>query len=506
MSNTKNYILAIDQGTTFSKAVLFNVEDFSILSQASCGFKQIYPKSSWVEHNLNDIFLSIRKSCKDCLEFAYQKQSSFNANDISCIGLTNQRETLAVYDSKTNDSLCNAIVWQCKRSLDICSDLKKSNQEDYIQKKTGLLIDPYFTGTKISWLLANNHLLAQKIKSNNKRLRLSTIDSYVLSRLTSGVSFYTEPSNASRTLMYSLSGDSWDDELIELFGLKSCDCLAEIIDSNSLFGKTKGLDFLPDGIPITGILGDQQASSLAQGCINLHAAKCSYGTGAFLLLNTGHGYSIDQTKSLLSTVGWSIDGKKTYMLEGASFIAGAGMDFVQKNLGLFNNISELSDLEHIKAAPEIYFVPALSGLGAPHWHPSAKAALFGLSRDTDKNKVIVAMLEGVALSVADLIKCAENISVCPEYISVDGGMSNNQMLLQFQADICNIKVYLSQTPQGTALGAAIMAAYGCKIITSLDISKYFDNKTVYKPNMDNVNRQKIFSGWSKAIEAVKIFS
>ena len=501
----KKYILAIDQGTSSSKALLFDSDDFSIVAQASKSFKQYYPEPSWVEHDLSEIWNSIVVATENAIANAQSVISTFSAKDIVCIGITNQRETLAIWDRDDNSPLARAIVWQCRRSVEVCEQIFTEALNKRIAKKTGLVIDPYFTGTKIAWVLQNDHHLKTKI--NNSQVNIGTIDSFIVSMLTGGKSFVTEPSNASRTLLYHLDDlKQWDSNLIKMFGLKNTDALAQIIDSDGLFGKTHGLGFLPDGIPITGILGDQQASALGQQCLTYGQSKCTYGTGAFLLLNIGNKYIVDTEDTLLTTIGWSVGKSTNYMLEGSSYIAGAGVEFLQKNLQLIDDVSELNKIKGDSAAPLIYFVPALSGLGAPYWDSRSRGAIFGLTRSTDKSQILTALLEGVAFSLGDLIVCAGEFVEDISSISVDGGMTNNDYMLQFQADICNLSIIKATTLQSTGLGAAIIAAHGAGIISDLEIKLSDDKKVIFNPGIDSVRRSELFEGWKRAVRAVRVFS
>lgn len=507
-----DYVLSIDQGTTGTTVVIIGFKDsgsFNIVGRATASIEQFYPHTSWVEHDLNDIWLSVSKATIDCIEETKKNDAGFSVDKIVSLGICNQRETICVLERKTMMPMRRAIVWQCKRSANICLELKNKGLEPEIQKRTGLLCDPYFSGSKVAWVLEHEKDLAQKIHSGEAVI--CTIDSYLIARLTGGKEFVTEPSNASRTLFYDMEKGDWHQSLLDIFGLKNTKALPRIQDSAGLFGRTKGAGFLPDGIAISGVLGDQQAALAGQGCFEPGQAKCTYGTGAFLLLQLGDAVMSSRHK-LLTTVSWSLGGKRSYALEGSAFIAGAAVQFIRDQMQLIKSASDTEFVpENTIAAPDVYFVPSLAGLGAPWWNPEAKGAFLGLTRGTDKNQLILAALEGLAFQVNDLLsamqKDAHNkMSV----LRVDGGASANNRLLQIQSDFSQIRVERPTYIETTALGAGLFAALGCGLLKDLNhVSDVIEIERTFDPNrlVDGLNSVSTkLSGWVKAVEAVSYFA
>ncbi len=506
------FILSVDQGTTGTTVLVVDLsdqDDLKIIGRCTVNFRQYFPKADWVEHDLDEIWSSVARACEEaCMEAAHQC-SRFKKKNILAIGITNQRETLCVYDRKDLKVLSRAIVWQCKRSSLICEDLRNSGLEKSIREKTGLFVDPYFTGTKIKWLIENNSEIAKKLKKGTAIL--GTMDSFLISKFGGGRDHKTEASNASRTLLYNIHEGKWDSELVSLMGLPSIDCLAEVQDSVGVFTKTKGLEFLPDGIPITGVLGDQQAALAGQRCFSVGEAKCTYGTGAFLLLNVGKDLVFSKHK-LLTTVAWQLDGRLTYALEGASFVAGAALQFLRDNLGILKNTGDSEALARtVLAAPEIIFVPALSGLGAPWWEPKVRGAFLGLTRATTKAQLVRACLEGVAFQVCDLIESMkQDYGDAIEVLRVDGGAASNSLLLEIQAQFAGLKVERPHNLETTAMGAILFAGLGVKVFSSIDkLKKSVAIHSIFEPNtskrhVELVQEQK--KAWLRAIHALKVFS
>lgn len=500
-------VLAIDQGTTSSTVLIVDIAapgGAKVLGQATVEFPQHYPKTGWVEHDLEDIWHSVQNAARHAMDRASVAIAGFSSKKIAAIGITNQRETLCFFERKTGKPVNRAIVWQDKRSTDICQKLRASGLEDAIRRHTGLLLDPYFTGSKISWVMENIPELATRIK--NGSVVMGTIDTYIMARLTSGDSFVTEASNASRTLCYDLSKGCWSRDLLNTFKVPSIDALPEIRDSASYFGRTRGAGFLADGIPITGALGDQQAALAGQACYEVGEAKCTYGTGAFLLLNIGE-KAVISNYGLLTTVAWSIKGRATYALEGSAFVAGAAVQFLRDQLGIISASAETEKLaKEAVAAPEVFFVPALAGLGAPYWDPRAQGMLLGLTRGTTKSQIIRATLEGIAFQVVDLIESMRrdadrNISV----LRVDGGASANNLLMQSQADFARITVDRPIHLETTALGAALFAGLGAGVYTSLDELKSARKpQKIFQPSSADVSLK--LAGWQRAIKAVQVFA
>ncbi|MFK7824756.1 MAG: FGGY family carbohydrate kinase [Oligoflexales bacterium] len=507
-----NYLLSIDQGTTGTTVLILDPQKLGkelVCARATIDFEQYYPQAGWVEHSLDEIWASVQKAASRVLAMACQEDPDFHPNKIAAIGITNQRETLCFFDRKSGKALRKAIVWQCKRSTEICEQIKRSGQQSLLRDKTGLLADPYFSGSKLRWVCENEPTIKNKLGSGEGIC--GTIDTYLIHRLTQGDSFVTEASNASRTLLYNIHSGSWDQDLLELFSVPSKECLAEIKDSACLLGKTKGTGFLPDGIPITSALGDQQAALAGQTCFEQGEAKCTYGTGAFLLLQLGKN-PIPSQNNLLTTVSWSLDGCLSYAFEGSAFIAGAAVQYLRDNLSLLEQSADAEFLaSDVLGAPEVYFVPALAGLGAPWWNPNARGAFFGITRGTNKNQLVRAALEGMAFQVCDLLDAMIKDSEHGlKVLRVDGGASANNLLMQVQANLGNIVVERPRNLETTALGAAFFAALGVGIYSSLDdLKKLRTVDSVYNPVINAQEeqfRKEQLAGWKRAIKAVEVFA
>jgi len=445
-----NFILAIDQGTTGSTALLIDTQNLEIIEKDNIEFKQYYPKPSWVEHDLNEVFESVKKSIINVIN-----KSGIDKSSIQSIAITNQRETTCAFD-KSGNPLAKAIVWQDRRTSSMCEELSSSYTA--LRKKTGLPLDPYFSGTKMRWLLDNDENV--KKAASDDDLCFGTIDSFLLYKLSNNSSFKTEASNASRTLLMNLKTCNWDDELLGFFGIPK-NFLPQVCDSFTDFGKTEALNFLPDGIPIVSILGDQQAALFGQAGYKKGSLKCTYGTGAFILLNTGEEI-VHSDKGLLTTVAYKKDGKAFYALEGSSYIAGAAVQYLRDNLKIIkdskdveklaNSVSDLSQME------DVLFLPFFTGIGAPYWKSEAKAAIIGLTRGTDNSHIARATLEGMALSIYDSMKAI--IEESPEEVSeirVDGGACANNLLMQIQSDIASKKIIRPKVIETTAYGVALGA-------------------------------------------------
>lgn len=462
------YLLAIDQGTTGSTAALINAETFDLVGHKNQEFPQIFPTPGLVEHNLNDIWKSISSTIKKVLD-AYNVQSS----DIIGIGITNQRETTCAF-SNDGSPLSNAIVWQDRRTSNRCEEIKATAEANYLKKLTGLTIDPYFSSTKMEWLLNNNPNVKEAAKNNN--LKFGTIDTFILYKLTNGEAFATEASNASRTMLMSLETGTWDQKALDFFKIKK-EFLPTIQDSFSEFGKTKGLNFLPDGIPIVGILGDQQSALFGQGAYTKGSSKCTYGTGAFMLVNTGSDITYSQN-GLLTTVAYRHQGKICYALEGSCYIAGAAVQWLRDNLKMFSKSSDVEqmalkvkDLEQVK---NLLFYPFFTGIGSPHWNSKAKGAIIGLTRDSSQEHIAWAALEGIALSINDLINAfRKDTGMRIDELRVDGGAVENELLLKMQASFSKSKIIRPKIIETTAYGAALAAAVGLKLLDFSKISNFW---------------------------------
>ncbi|MBI4406232.1 MAG: glycerol kinase GlpK [Deltaproteobacteria bacterium] len=492
-----SYILSIDQGTTGTTALIFD-ENLEIKGQATTDFPQHFPKAGWVEHDLEEIWSSVCLSVKSALE-----RASVPASSIAAISLTNQRETSCLWDRASGKPVAKAIVWQDRRTGPYCEQLKKKGVEREIIRRSGLLLDPYFSATKIVWMLKN--IPGTKGLAKKGKIVFGTIDSFLLFRLSGN--HVTEPSNASRTLLMNLKTCAWDDSLIKLFGIPR-GILPEIYPSAVEYGRTKGFPHLPDGIPITGMAGDQQAALFGQACLDQGTVKCTYGTGAFILANTGN-KPVFSRHRLLTTVAWKIGDTTTYGLEGSAFIAGAAVQWARDGLGIINKSSEIEALARsVDDCDGVTFVPALSGIGAPHWLFRATGLLTGVTRRTTKGHIARAVLEGIAFQVRELL-----VAMTKDYgkklspIKVDGGASANNLLMQFQADILNTEIVRSKIMETTALGSGLQAGLAIGMWKSFDeIRKKWKSAEAFRPQMKTAESRRQIGRWDKAVSAVKLLA
>ncbi len=492
----KKYVIAIDQGTTGTTSLLMDANSFEFVNKVNKEFTQIYPSPGHVEHNLNEIWKTVQETITQLLD-----SSNVQPEQIISIGITNQRETTCAY-TKNGVPLANAIVWQDRRTSQYCDERREKYQT--LQSKTGLPLDPYFSGTKMNWLLTHNPEVKESIKNNN--LLLSTIDTFLLYKLTDGSSFKTEPSNASRTLLMDLDTCQWDKELLSFFEIPE-DSLPTISDSFSSFGQTKGLGFLPDGIEINCILGDQQAALFGQAGYQAGDMKCTYGTGAFILLNTGTEKKYSKN-GLLTTVAYKKDGKASYALEGSSYIAGAAVQWLRDNLNFFESSPEVEALANqIKSLDEMRFIqffPFFTGIGSPYWNADAKGAILGLTRDTGKPQIARAALEGIALSINDSISAmAMDAGQEIQEIKVDGGACLNNLLMQMQANFSHSKIIRPKVIETTAYGVALGSMVGLGEITLDQLDKHWQEDNVFSPTNEDYYQIKR-SSWSSTIS--KLFS
>ena len=489
------FILSIDQGTTGTTATLVDSCNMKFIGNINREFQQYYPSPGLVEHDLNEIWKTVSYTVK-LLISKYLGPS----DSIISIGITNQRETICAF-TNSGEPLYNALVWQDKRTADFCDEVP-NDIKALVKQKTGLPIDPYFSGTKIQWLLENVKDIESAAK--NKNLKFGTIDTFLLYKLTNSNSFKTEASNASRTLLMDLRSTQWDNKLLDIFGIKK-DYLAEICDSFSSFGLTSGLDFLPDGIPITGILGDQQAALFGQCCLSRGEMKCTYGTGAFLLVNT-ESEIVYSDNGLLTTVAYKSNGKTIYALEGSSFVAGAAVQWLRDNLDFFEDSAESEQLAksvtNLDEMKNIIFIPAFSGLGSPHWKSNATAAILGITRDTKKNHLARACLEGIVLSINDLIKAFEkDIKSEIKILKVDGGAVNNSLLMEMQSSVSNLLIAKPVVTETTSYGAALASGIGLGIFKFNDLEKLWQEDKIFSPTNDLVEYFKFKKQqWSHYIQ------
>lgn len=489
--STDKYVIALDQGTTSSRAIVFD-HSGSIQQVAQKEFTQIFPKPGWVEHDANEIWDSQLSVLKDCIS-----ASSANTDQIHALGITNQRETTVVWNRETGAPIHNAIVWQDRRTADYCESLKAAGKADLIQSKTGLVIDAYFSGTKIKWLL-DNVQGARKLADEGK-LAFGTIDSWLVYKLTGGKVHVTDVSNASRTMIYNIKELKWDDELLSLMDIPAS-VLPEVKSSSEVYGNIAP-EILAGNIPIAGIAGDQQSALFGQMCTQVGMAKNTYGTGCFLMMNTGEEF-VKSNNNLLTTIAWQINGVTHYALEGSVFVAGAVIQWLRDGLGLLENAG---DSEALAAEVEdnggVYFVPALTGLGAPHWDAYARGTIVGITRGTNKSHLIRAALESICYQVNDVVKAMEaDTGKSLSELRVDGGAVANNLLLQFQSDILGSDVSRPTILETTALGAAYLAGLSTGYWGSMDeISSQWGLDKKFTPEMDSDKVDKLTSTWNKAV-------
>ncbi len=487
----KKFIIAIDQGTTSSRTILFSLKGKPIYSSQK-EFTQFFPKNGWVEHNPEEIWNTTKKTLKKVLT----KVKDFGGN-VLAIGITNQRETTVLWDKKTGKAVYKAIVWQDRRTEEYCKKLRKQNKETIIFNKTGLLIDPYFSGTKIKWIL-DNVPLAKKLM-NKKQLLFGTIDSYLIWKLTKGKIHATDATNASRTMIYNISTNKWDDTILKLLKIKK-HILPEVKDCADDYGFTDK-SITGKFIPIRGVVGDQQSATIGQCCFEPGSLKSTYGTGAFILLNTGS-RKIYSKNRLLTTIGYRLNGKTTYALEGSIFIAGAGVQWLRDKMKFIKKASETEKItKSLKSNQGIYLVPAFTGLGAPHWNANARGVLSGITRNTGPKEIVRAIIESVAYQTYDLFEAMKHDGLRPKLVKVDGGMVMNNWFSQFLADIIGVKVLRPKVHETTALGAVFMAGLKIGVYKSLDdISKKWKADKTFHSKMKKNYRKKLLDGWEKAIK------
>lgn len=472
----EKYILSIDAGTTSSRAILFD-KNANPVEIAQYEFNQIFPKEGWVEHDPIEIWSTQLKAIRDVI-----KKSKIDPKNIDSIGITNQRETTVIWNKKTGQPLYNAIVWQDRRTANYCDNLKKNNKTKLIQNKTGLVIDAYFSATKIKWILDNDVKI--RGQANDGEVLFGTIDTWLIWNLTNGKSHITDPSNASRTLLYNIQEDKWDDELISLFEIPK-NILPKVVDSSSISAYVDDKIF-ESKVPISAIAGDQQAALFGQLCINKGDIKNTYGTGCFCVMNTGNTFVKSKNK-MLSTIAWRIDGKLTYALEGSIFVAGALIQWLRDKLGIIKNSSDVESLaKTVDNNGGVTFIPALSGLAAPYWDPYAQGTIFGITRGTENGHIARAALESIALRTRDIIvEMEKDANIKFSTLKVDGGASTNNLLMQIQSDLLQSEVVRPKTTETTALGVAFLAGLATgfwKNISDLD-DLWIEDKS-FSPNLD----------------------
>ncbi len=491
---TDDLILAIDQGTTGSTIALMDT-DGRLLTSVNHEFPQIFPQPGWVEHDPESIWQSVLKGLT-----AVFSDTDYAVSQVAAIGITNQRETAVLWDSSTGEAVHNAIVWQCRRTTDVCEGLKAAGHEALIKAKSGLVLDPYFSATKFKWLLDNapnaRSLLAEG------RLLAGTIDTYLMWRLSNGKTHKTDVSNASRTSLMSLETLDWDNELLHIFGVPH-DILPEICPSSGRFTSTAGVPGLPDGLPISGVAGDQQSALFGQACFEPGNAKCTFGTGSFILMNAGN-IPIASNSGLLSTVAWQLEGQDAvYALEGGAFVCGAAVPWLRDQLGLIDRAADIEALaESVESAGGVEFVPALAGLGAPYWAPEARGTLTGLTRGSGRGEIARATLDAMALQNVDILSAMEtDIGKTMNALKVDGGASANNLLVQLQSDYLNRPITRPEVIETTVAGACFLAGLGEGVWSSVDeIGRIWRSDQEFTARLTDAERAERLASWHLAVD------
>ncbi|MBT2659179.1 glycerol kinase GlpK [Bacillus sp. ISL-18] len=494
----EKYILALDQGTTSSRAILFN-KNGEIVHTAQKEFTQHFPKPGWVEHNANEIWGSILSVIAGVLS-----ESGIKPEQISGIGITNQRETTVVWDKETGEPVYNALVWQSRQTSEICEQLKEKGYNDLFREKTGLLIDAYFSGTKVKWILDN--IEGARDKAEQGKLLFGTIDTWLIWKLSGGRAHVTDYSNASRTLMFNIYDLKWDDELLEILGVPKT-MLPDVRPSSEVYANTIDYHFFGKEIPIAGVAGDQQAALFGQACFEDGMAKNTYGTGCFMLMNTGE-KAVRSEHGLLTTLAWGLNGKVEYALEGSIFVAGSAIQWLRDGLRMFKDAKDSEEYaKKVESTEGVYVVPAFVGLGTPYWDSDVRGAVFGLTRGTTKEHFIRATLESLAYQTKDVLSAMEADSgIELKALRVDGGAVKNNFLMEFQSDLLNVPVERPVVNETTALGAAYLAGLAVGFWESQEeIAKQWAVDCKFDPKMTDDNRNNLYDGWKKAVKAAMAF-
>jgi glycerol kinase len=493
-----SHLLAIDQGTTGTTALVLSAETGVTVGRANTELPQHFPQPGWVSHDAGEIWATVEASVGGAL-----KAAGVRGEDVAAIGITNQRETTLVWDRASREPIDLAIVWQCRRTAAVCDELKKDPRTvQWVRGKTGLVIDAYFSATKIAWLL--DHVPGARARADAGDLAFGTIDCYLVSRLTGGAVHATDVTNASRTLLMDLARGAWDAELCATFRVPES-LLPTIVSNAEIVGHTAGLSFLPDGLPIAGMAGDQQAALFGQACFAEGDAKCTYGTGAFALMNLGDRPILSE-HGLVTTPAWRLHGKTTYALEGSSFVAGAAVQWLRDGLGLLKSAKDIEALARsVPSSDGVVFVPALAGLGAPHWDPDARGTITGLTRGTTAAHLARATLEGIAFQVRDLLDAMARDAGRPlRRLRVDGGAAANDLLMQFQADIADVSVERPADVESTGRGAALLAGIGAGLLSTGDVTRMAEARmseagTRFEPHMARAERAAHLDRWADAL-------
>ena len=495
----KKYIRAIDQGTTSSRAIIFN-KKAEIIASSQKEFPQIFPKSGWVEHDANAIWNSIQSVIAEVFI-----ESGIKPNQIASIGITNQRETTVIWDKNTGLPIYNAIVWQSRQSADIANKLVSDGYKDMIHKKTGLVVDAYFSATKVRWILDN--VPGAQEKAEKGELLFGTIDTWLVWKLTGGKVHITDYTNAARTMLFNIKDLVWDKEILDILNIPEV-ILPEVKSNSEIYGKTIDYHFYGGEVTISGLAGDQQAALFGQLAFDKGMIKNTYGTGSFIIMNTGETMELSKN-NLLTTIGYGINGKVYYALEGSIFIAGSAIQWLRDGLRLIKKSSETEKLAFdSKNNNEVYLVPAFTGLGAPYWNPNARGTIFGLTRGTTKEDLVKATLQSIAYQVRDIIdtmKIDANTEI--PLLKVDGGAANNDYLLDFQANILGVKIARAENLETTALGAAFLAGLSVGYWKNLDEVKNLNSAgKLFVPTMTKEEREKLYKGWKRAVRATEFFA
>ncbi len=486
------YVVSIDQGTTGSTVVVLD-EQIRVLAKVNQEFPQIYPKPGWVEHDPEAIWSSVTTALARALA-----EARIDPRQLAGIGITNQRETTLIWERSSGRPIANAIVWQDRRTADLCDELRSAGHLPLVRERTGLVLDPYFSGTKVRWLL--DHVPGARARAEKGELAFGTVDSYLIWRLTGGAAHVTETSNASRTLLFNLRTLAWDPELLALLKVPAA-LLPSVRSSSEVYGETRGVPGLPDGVPVAGCAGDQQAALFGQACFAPGDAKCTYGTGAFLLVNTGT-TPVPSKSGLVTTVAWTLGGQTSYALEGSAFIAGAAVQWLRDGLKVIRSAGEIEALaRQVPDSGGVVFVPALVGLGAPHWRPEARGTIVGLTRGTTAAHLARATLEGIALQIHDLVQamCSDRGEALASF-KVDGGACANDLLMQFQADVLQLEIVRPEVIETTALGSAFLAGLATGMWKSPQaITAAWKPERRFRPTMDPATREAHLTRWASAL-------
>lgn len=489
----KKYIMAMDEGTTSARCVIYDKQGNTI-SSAQREFPQYFPKEGWVEHDATEIWATQISVAQEAM-----LKHNLNYRDIVALGITNQRETTVVWDKVTGKPIYNAIVWQCRRTSDYAEALKKQGHEEMIRRKTGLIIDAYFSGTKIKWIL--DHVDGARERAERGELLFGTIESWLIWKMTGGGVHVTDYSNAARTMLFNIHTLDWDDEILALLDIPKC-MLPKPVECSGHYGETIS-ELFGGPIPITGSAGDQQAALFGETCFEVGEAKCTYGTGSFLLLNTGD-RPVFSDSGLLTTIAWGLDGKVSYALEGSAFVCGAAIQWLRDEMKFMSESPESERMALKAGAGEgVYMVPAFTGIGAPYWEPDARGAIFGITRGTDRNQIVRATLESLAYQNEDLLSAmAEDLGQRIVALKVDGGACRNNFLMQFQADVSDTEIVRCKSIESTSLGAAYLAGLAVGYYDSTDdIIENKEVERVFRPEMDEAKRATLLKGWHKAVKA-----